>query len=67
MGAADVFQVERVEVRVALAQAFDVRGAGMRQVEPGDVAVSDDACGHGGDLTTVARKSRLGSHKITSQ
>ena len=63
-GAADVFQVERVEVRVAFAQALDVRGAGVRQVEPGDVAVLDDACGHGGDLTTEGIEGTEGKNLL---
>lgn len=46
-GAADVFEVERVDVGEAGAQGIDVRRAGLDEVEPGQVAVLDDASSHG--------------------
>ena len=46
-GAADVFQVERVDVRVAVVQRFDIGGAGMDDVNPGEVVVGDESGGHG--------------------
>ena len=50
--AADVLEVERVEVGKALAEICDVGCAGVRQVEPGEVAMADDSRGHGDNLTT---------------
>ena len=46
-GAADVFQVERVDARVAVVQRFDIGGAGMDDVNPGEVVVDDESGGHG--------------------
>ena len=45
--AAQVFQVERVDIGEALTQAFDVIGAGQDEVDPGDGVVADDSRGHG--------------------
>jgi len=47
-GADDIFEVERVEVGIAGVEGFDVCGAGVDDVDPGDGAVLDDAGGHGG-------------------
>ena len=45
--AADVLEVERVEVGIALAEICDIGFAGVRQVEPGEVGVGDDSRCHG--------------------
>ncbi len=45
--AAQVFQVERVDIGEALTQAFDVIGAGQDEVDPGDGVVADNSRGHG--------------------
>ena len=47
-GAAEVFEIEGVEVREAVAQVFDVFGAGQDEVEPGEGFVLDDSRAHGG-------------------
>lgn len=57
-GADDIFQIERVEVGIAGVEGFDVCGAGVDDVDPGDGAVLDDASGHGRILATEAQRTQ---------
>ena len=59
-GAADVLEVERVDVGEAPAEGIDVFGGGMDEVDPGDGAVVDDAGGHVSDLTTGGSGDTVG-------